>query len=129
MGITLSYAAVAYGKLVALLLGQRDKKGSLSATEKSLLDFCFNKEQEFIKRTYATITGCCKDSKAFLKADGNPIAAWRKPEAYQAVTSCIGSTKFAYIPGVNDHLGWDVAKCFEASQLFLSNLTRFNLFS
>lgn len=128
-GLPLSYAAIAYGKLAALLLNLRNKKGKLSASEQHLLDFCFNKEQEFIKRTYATISGCYKDGSYFLKADGKPIAPFRKPEAYQSVTSCIGSKKFAYIPGVNDHLGWDAAKCFEASQLFLSNLQLFNLFS
>ncbi len=128
-GLPLSYTAIAYGKLVALLLNKRDKSGKLSSAEQQLLNFCFNKEQEFIKRTYATISGCCKDGTPFLKADGQPIAAFRKPEAYQAVTSCIGGKDFAYIPGVNDHLGWDAAKCFEASQLFLSNLRRFELFS
>ena len=123
-GLPLSYAAIAYGKLVALLLNQRDDKGTLSHEEQQLLAFCFNKEQEFIKRTYATITGCFKDGKTFIKADGNPISAFRKPEAYQAITTHVGSREFAYIPGVNDHLGWDAAKCFEASKLFLNNLQR-----
>lgn len=123
-GLPLSYAAIAYGKLVALLLDRRDKNGHLSATEQNLLNLCFNKQQEFIKRTYATISGCLPDGTHFLKADGNPIAPWRKPEAYQAITSCIGSRDFAFIPGVNDHLGWDAAKCFEASQLFIANLQR-----
>lgn len=123
-GLPLSYAAIAYGKMAALLLNQRDTKGDLSRNEQQLLAFCLNKEQEFIKRTYATITGHCKNGKPFIKANGEPIAAFRKPEAYQAITTQVGCKDFAYIPGVNDHLGWDAAKCFEASKLFLNNLQR-----
>ena len=125
-GLPLSYAAIAYGRLTAKLLDKRDAEGKLSEQEKQLLDECFNKNQEYIKRTYANISGCFDDGKKFLKADGNTIEPFHKPEAYQAVTSELNTKKFCFIPGVNDHLGWDAAKCYEASKLFLQNLQRMN---
>lgn len=122
----LSYAAIAYGRLTAKLLDKRDAEGKLSEQEKQLLDECFNKNQEYIKRTYANISGCLDDGKKFLKAAGNIIEPFHKPEAYQAVTSELNTKKFCFIPGINDYLGWDAAKCYEASKLFLQNLQRMN---
>jgi len=123
-GLPLSYAAIAYGKLTAKLLNEYDKKGTLTKREQELLQECFNKNQEYIKRTYANISGCFDNGEKFLKADGNIIEAFHKPEAYQAVTTELNTNKFGFIPGVNDHLGWDAAKCYEASKLFLGNLER-----
>ena len=123
-GLPLSYAAIAFGRLTSLLLDVKEQKGSLSMKEKALLKQCVNKNQEYIKRTYANISGCFSDGSLFLKADGNQIKPFCKPEAYQAVTSKLNTKQFAFIPGVNDHLGWDAAKCYEASKLFLDNLRR-----
>lgn len=125
-GLPLSYAAIAYGKLTSLLLDIKNNASEWTKDEEKLLNLCFNKNQEFIKRTYATISGEYPDGKPFLKADGKPIKPFLKPEAYQAITSELNSSKFAFIPGVNDHLGWDAAKCYEASELFLQNLQRMN---
>lgn len=123
-GLPLSYAAIAYGKMTEKLLDERDRKGRLTEKEEILLKKCMNKSQEYIKRTYGNISGCFANGDLFLKADGQPIEPFRKPEAYQAVTSKLNTKQYAFIPGVNDHLGWDAAKCYEASKLFLKNLQR-----
>ena len=123
-GLPLSYAAIAYGKLVKKLLDKKEKCGFWDKEEAKLFVECFNKNQEYIKRTYGNISGCFENGEKFLKADGKEIEPFRKPEAYQAVTTELNTNKFGFIPGVNDHLGWDAAKCYEASKLFLGNLER-----
>lgn len=125
-GLPLSYAAIAYGRLTSVLLDAKKKDTSWSEQKEKLLTFCFNKNQEFIKRTYANISGYYPDQTLFLKADGKTIRPWQKPEAYQAVTAKLDTTEFFFIPGVNDHLGWDAAKCYEASKIFLHNLQEIN---
>lgn len=86
------------------------------------LEKCMNSSAEYIKRSYGNITGCKSNGDYFYKADGQPIKPWRKPESYQAVSKNFGNKNFVFVPGVNDHLGWEVAKCYEASKLFLENL-------
>lgn len=119
-GLPLSYAAVAYGKLVQKLLRRHRKQGCLSSPEQQLLKECLNGEEEFIKRSYGNITGLRTDGSIPLKANGTPSLPWKKPEAYQAVSSLEGKPEF--LPGVNSHLGWDAAKCWEASEIYLENL-------
>lgn len=121
-GLPISYAAIAFCKLSALLLQQWQKNNGLSDEENKFLEKCMNSSAEYIKRSYGNITGCKSDGSYFIKADGQTIEPWRKPESYQAVSKNFGCKKFVFIPGVNDHLGWDVAKCYEASKLFLENL-------
>ena len=121
-GLPLSYAALAFNNMASLLLQQWKKDGSLSEEELKLLEECMNSSAEYIKRSYGNITGCKPNGDYFIKADGNHIGPWRKPEAYQAVSKTFGTKEFVFLPGVNDHLGWDAAKCYEASKLFLENL-------
>lgn len=121
-GLPLSYAAIAFNNLSSLLLHKWEKEGTLFEEERNLLEECMNSSAEYIKRSYGNITGCKPNGDYFIKADGNQISPWRKPEAYQAVSKKFGSKEFVFLPGVNDHLGWDAAKCYEASKLFLYNL-------
>ena len=121
-GLHISYAAIAFCKLSALLLQQWQKNNGLSEEENKFLEKCMNSSAEYIKRSYGNIAGCQSDGSYFIKADGQTIEPWRKPEAYQAVSKNFGCKKIVFVPGNNDHLGWDVAKCYEASKLFLENL-------
>ncbi len=120
--LPLSYAALAYGKMLWRLLEQHRLKGNLSAEEKDLYEQCRNGAEEFIKRSYGNITGIKLDGSLPCKANGQTAEIWKKPEAYQAVSTLRGSGDYAFLPGVNSHLGWDAAVCYTASEIFLSCL-------
>ena len=117
-GLPLSYAAIAYCKMVLKLQSvcpssvERDK----------LLAVCRQGAEYFIKRCYAAISGRNADGTIPFKANGEPSLPWKKPEAYQAVSKFGSPQEWAFIPGVNSHLGWDAAKCWEASRLYLQTL-------
>ncbi len=120
--LPLSYAALAYGKMLWRLLEQHRFKGSFSAEEKDLYEQCRNGAEEFIKRSYGNITGIKLDGSLPHKANGQTADIWKKPEAYQAVSTLRGNGDYAFLPGVNSHLGWDAAICYSASEIFLSCL-------
>ncbi len=123
-----SYAAIGYGKQVKKLIEKHKKTGVLSKKELKLLNRAFNGETEHIKRTYGNIAGLKMDGTLHTKANGEYALAWRKPEAYQAVPTLVPenikspNNKYSFVPGVNSHLGWDAAKTFEASLLYIENL-------
>lgn len=118
-GLPLSYAALAYAKIVRRLLD----KHTLNKQELELLQAAHNGEVEFISRTYANITGLKPNGSAPLKANGEKALIWKKPEAYQAVSTALPGNPPAFLPGVNSHLGWDASICWQASKLFLQNLS------
>ncbi len=124
-GLPISYAALAFGKLSHKLLLHWQKNSFLTIVEQKLLDECMNSSSEYIKRSYGNITGCKPDGSLFINANGQPINPWHKPEAYLAVSKNFNCNKFCFVPGINDHLGWDAAICYEASKLFLQNLQLF----
>lgn len=123
-----SYASIGYGKQVKKLIEKHKKTGTLSKKELKLLNRAFNGETEHIKRTYGNITGTKPDGKPHTKANGEFALVWRKPEAYQTVPTLVPESikspnkKYSFVPGVNSHLGWDAAKTFEASLLYVENL-------
>lgn len=121
-GLPLSYAALAYSKMLRQLLEQHRFAGKLKTEEKELLKQCHNSAEEFIKRSYGNITGIKIDGSLPFKANGETSDIWKKPEAYQAVSTLRGNGDFAFLPGVNSHLGWDAAVCYSASEIFLSCL-------
>lgn len=121
-GLPLSYAALAYGKMVKRLLDKHQNTRPLSEVELELLKTCLNGEQEFIKRTYGNITGIKIDGSLPIKANGQVAEIWKKPEAYQAISTLRNDKGFDFLPGVNSHLGWDASICYQASELFLNNL-------
>lgn len=121
-GLPLSYAALAYSKMLRKLLELHRITGNLKAEETDLLKQCHNSAEEFIKRSYGNITGIKIDGALPRKANGEISDIWKKPEAYQAVSTLRGNGDFAFLPGVNSHLGWDAAVCYSASEIFLSCL-------
>jgi hypothetical protein len=121
-GLPISYAALAFSKLSSLLLQHWQKNNSLSPEETELLKECMNSAAEYIKRSYGNITGSKADGSLLYNANGQQIKPWRKPEAYLAVSKNFKSKEFCFVPGTNDHLGWDASICYEASKIFLENL-------
>lgn len=121
-GLPVSYAALAFGKMLNKLLNECRGRKHITPEESNLIKTCLNGEEEYIKRSYAGITGIKIDGSIPYKANGTLTDIWKKPEAYQAVTTLRGRADFAFLPGVNSHLGWDAAICYQASQIFLKNL-------
>lgn len=117
-GLPLSYAAIAYCKMVLKL----QTACPASAEKDKFLAICRQGAEYFIKRCYATISGANADNSIPFKANGEPSLIWKKPEAYQAVSKFSSPREWGFIPGVNSHLGWDAAKCWEASRLYLQIL-------
>lgn len=120
-GLPLSYAALAYAKQVDKLL-QKSKEQNLDEQELNLLKMVHNGEMEFIARSYANITGPKYDGSIPRKANGEYAIMWKKPEAYQCISPSAPNGVPSFLPGVNSHLGWDAAICWQASQLILQNL-------
>ena len=117
-GLPISYAAISYAKMVRRLFQIKDK----TEEARELLRLCLVGQETYIKRCYALVTGYYPDGRIPLRADGCLSLPWRKPEAYQAVSFYEQPQKWGFLPGVNSHLGWDAAKCWEASLLVLENL-------
>ena len=117
-GLPVSYAAIAFAKMVKRL----KKLEKQTAESENLLRICLKGQEYYIKRCYASISGYRTDGSIPFKADGTTSIPWRKPEAYQAVSFYGHPEKWGFVPGVNSHLGWDAAKCWEASCLVLENL-------
>ena len=81
--------------------------------------------EEYIRRAYGCVTGLIEGNKQPIRANGEKGFAWKKPEAYQVVTTKDGEKTF--LVGANDHLGWDAAVLYEASKLFYDNLKQLDM--
>ena len=108
----------AYGKIAQSLFDKIDKDGYSDDETRKLLDYALKKETEYINRAYARITG--EDT---YKANGKKCPPFKVPEAYQAVTDTKGKIKF--VPGTHTPLTWAQVSLFDASNLYRSNIQRY----
>lgn len=124
-----------YGMQLKKLLDKIEQEGRQPSKEEiKLIKLTFQKETEFINRSYARITGMDKTGKPNIKANGKACPAFTLPEAYQSISTLhlanshtlIGinkkEKKATYVPGTNTPLAWAQSSLYDASKLFLENL-------
>ncbi len=111
--------AKSYGIAAKRLLDKLETQGvgKYSDPARKLLEKAILKQTESINRAYGRITG-----KNSYKANGKPCPPFQIPEAYQAVRKSNG--EIIFVPGSHTPLGWAQSSLYDASKLFLENLTR-----
>jgi hypothetical protein len=114
-------------KLLNLAENKKNKGETLSDTEKDLIKKTYQKETEYINRSYARITGNC------VKANGRDCSEFALPESYMAVSTLYLTNPYnrglndrmkkrTYLPGTNTPLAWAQSSLYDASKLFKQNL-------
>jgi hypothetical protein len=117
-----SAMAEGYGRQLSKLLDIIEiSKRAPSDEEKKLIRELYNKEAEYINRSYARLTG-----KEQIKSNGKESPSFAAPEAFQGVTALDknGKTKLVYLPGMHTPLTWAASSLYSASVVMAENLNR-----